>query len=172
MIKTKQDYIDSLKKLKAVVYYKGKRVEDVTAHPAFVPHINAAAKTYELALVPENEDLMTATSHLTGKKSQPLHPCPPEPRRPHQKGPDAPFDLPRDGQLLPALRRLRRHERPVQHDLRNRRKVRHPLSPAHEEIHPVHTGNQLHGGGFHDRPEGGPFQGARPSRPTRTSSPM
>ena len=63
----KIDYLDSLKKLKAVVYYKGKRVEDVTAHPAFIPHINAAAKTYELALVPENEDLMTATSHLTGK---------------------------------------------------------------------------------------------------------
>ena len=46
MIKTKEDYIESLKKLKHVVYYRGKRVEDVTAHPAFVPHINAASKTY------------------------------------------------------------------------------------------------------------------------------
>lgn len=68
MIKTKQDYIESLKKQKLNVYYKGKRVEDVTTHPALLPHINAAAKTYELALRPENEDLMTATSHLTGKK--------------------------------------------------------------------------------------------------------
>ncbi|MCX5906965.1 MAG: 4-hydroxyphenylacetate 3-hydroxylase family protein [Deltaproteobacteria bacterium] len=68
MIKTKEDYINSLKKLNAVVYYKGKRVKDVTTHPAFLPHINAAAKTYELALVPEYEDLLTATSHLTGKK--------------------------------------------------------------------------------------------------------
>ena len=68
MIKTKEDYINSLKKLNPVVYYRGKRVEDVTSHPAFVPHINAAAKTYELALKPEYEDLMTATSHLTGKK--------------------------------------------------------------------------------------------------------
>ena len=68
MIKTKQDYIESLKKQKLNVYYKGKRVEDVTTHPALIPHINAAAKTYELALRPENEDLMTATSHLTGKK--------------------------------------------------------------------------------------------------------
>jgi len=68
MIKTKQDYIESLKKQKLNVYYKGKRVEDVTTHPALIPHINAAAKTYELALRPENEDLMTATSHLTGNK--------------------------------------------------------------------------------------------------------
>jgi aromatic ring hydroxylase len=68
MIKTKEDYINSLKKLNHVVYYKGKRVKDVTTHPAFTPHINAAAKTYDLARVPEYEDLMTATSHLTGKK--------------------------------------------------------------------------------------------------------
>jgi 4-hydroxybutyryl-CoA dehydratase/vinylacetyl-CoA-Delta-isomerase len=68
MIRTKQDYLDSLKKLKHVVYYRGKRVDDVTTHPAFSAHINAAAKTYELALMPEYEDAMTATSHLTGKK--------------------------------------------------------------------------------------------------------
>lgn len=68
MIKTKEDYVNSLKKLNHVVYYKGKRVKDVTAHPAFLPHIHSAAKTYELALIPEYEDLMTATSHLTGKK--------------------------------------------------------------------------------------------------------
>lgn len=68
MIKTKEDYIASLKKQKLNVYYKGKHVEDVTTHPALIPHINAAAKTYELALMPEHEDLMTATSHLTGEK--------------------------------------------------------------------------------------------------------
>lgn len=68
MIKTKEDYMESLRKLNHVVYYKGKRVKDITVHPAFIPHINAAAKTYELALRPEYEDLLTATSHLTGKK--------------------------------------------------------------------------------------------------------
>ncbi len=40
----------------------------LTAHPAFIPHINAAAKTYEMALAPEFEDLATATSHLTGNR--------------------------------------------------------------------------------------------------------
>ena len=68
MIKTKKDYLDSLKNQKLNIYYKGERVEDVTTHPALIPHINAAAKTYELALREENEDLLTATSHLTGKR--------------------------------------------------------------------------------------------------------
>lgn len=68
MIQTRDDYIQSLKKLNHVVYYRAKRVSDVTAHPGFLPHINSAAQTYELARIPEYEDLMTATSHLTGRK--------------------------------------------------------------------------------------------------------
>jgi 4-hydroxybutyryl-CoA dehydratase/vinylacetyl-CoA-Delta-isomerase len=68
MIKTKEDYVESLRRQKLNVFYNGNRVEDVTAHPAFAPHINSAAKTYELALMPEYEDLLTATSHLTGNK--------------------------------------------------------------------------------------------------------
>ncbi len=67
-IMTKKDYIQSLKELHHAVYYNGKRVEDVTEHPALRPHINAAALTYELALRPEHEALMTAVSHLSGKK--------------------------------------------------------------------------------------------------------
>lgn len=67
-IVTKEDYVQSLKDLQSVVYYNGKRVDDVTLHPALQPHINSAALTYELACLPENEDLMTATSHLTGKR--------------------------------------------------------------------------------------------------------
>jgi 4-hydroxybutyryl-CoA dehydratase/vinylacetyl-CoA-Delta-isomerase len=67
-IVTKEDYVQSLKDLHHVVYYNGKRVEDVTEHPALRPHINSAALTYELALRPEHEALMTAISHLTGKK--------------------------------------------------------------------------------------------------------
>ena len=68
MIRTKEDYIRSLREQKLKVYYNGQRVLDVTTHPAFIPHINSAAKTYELAMKPEFEDLMTARSNLTGKK--------------------------------------------------------------------------------------------------------
>jgi len=69
MIRTREDYLQSLKDLGHVVYFKGERVPDVTAHPSLIPHINSAAKTYELAMMPEHEDLLTATSHLTGKKT-------------------------------------------------------------------------------------------------------
>ncbi|MGQ9638722.1 MAG: 4-hydroxyphenylacetate 3-hydroxylase family protein [Thermodesulfobacteriota bacterium] len=67
-ILTKEDYIQSLKDLHHVVYYNGKHLEDITEHPGIRPHINSAALTYELALKPEYEDLMTATSHITGKR--------------------------------------------------------------------------------------------------------
>ena len=67
-IVTKEDYVNSLRELKHTVYFDGRQVDDVTAHPAFIPHINAAAKTYEMALRPEFEDLATATSHLTGER--------------------------------------------------------------------------------------------------------
>ena len=67
-IRTKEDYVRSLKEQKVLIYYNGEQVEDRSTHPAFVPHINSAAKTYELALMPEYEDLLTAVSSITGKK--------------------------------------------------------------------------------------------------------
>jgi 4-hydroxybutyryl-CoA dehydratase/vinylacetyl-CoA-Delta-isomerase len=67
-ILTKDDYLRSLQELGHVIYYNGQRVPDITTHPGFIPHINAAAMTYEMALRPEFEDLATATSHLTGKR--------------------------------------------------------------------------------------------------------
>jgi len=65
---TKEEYIRSLKKLKLQVYILGERVEAPTEHPIIRPSLNAVAMTYELAQRPEYEDLMTATSSLTGEK--------------------------------------------------------------------------------------------------------
>ena len=67
-IVTKADYVQSLKDQKVVIYYNGRLVEDRSSHPGFVPHINSAAMTYELAHDPQYEDIMTTTSHLTGEK--------------------------------------------------------------------------------------------------------
>lgn len=67
-MKTGQEYIESLRKLKPVIYYRGKRITNHVDHPAIRPHINSAAVTYEFAFKPEFEELATATSHLTGKK--------------------------------------------------------------------------------------------------------
>lgn len=61
-------YRESLRTLKLNVYAFGEKIENVVDHPLFAPHINAAALTYELAHDPTAEDLVTATSHLTGKK--------------------------------------------------------------------------------------------------------
>ncbi|MBS7526226.1 4-hydroxyphenylacetate 3-hydroxylase family protein [Fusibacter paucivorans] len=67
-IKTKEDYIESLRKLNTKVYMFGELVENPVDHPIIRPSINSVAMTYELANNPEYEDLMTVTSHLTGEK--------------------------------------------------------------------------------------------------------
>jgi 4-hydroxybutyryl-CoA dehydratase/vinylacetyl-CoA-Delta-isomerase len=59
-------YRESLRRLHPVIYYRGKRIEDVTRHPATAPHVRAAAMTYALAHSQEHRDLATAQSHLTG----------------------------------------------------------------------------------------------------------
>ena len=61
------EYIGSLRALNPVIYYKGKRIDDVTRHPATAPHVRAAAMTYSLAAKEEYRDLATAKSHLTGR---------------------------------------------------------------------------------------------------------
>ncbi len=66
-LKNGTEYIESLRKLKPIIYYKGKKIEDVTRHPATAPHVRAAAMTYALASDDEYRDLATATSHLTGR---------------------------------------------------------------------------------------------------------
>ena len=45
------EYIESLRALNPVIYYKGERIDDVTRHPATAPHVRAAAMTYSLAAV-------------------------------------------------------------------------------------------------------------------------
>ena len=67
-IRTKQDYVESLRKQKVNLYFMGEKVADRSTFPAFVPHINCAAKTYEMALLPEFEDLLTAKSHLSDNR--------------------------------------------------------------------------------------------------------
>jgi 4-hydroxybutyryl-CoA dehydratase/vinylacetyl-CoA-Delta-isomerase len=65
---TAGQYEESLKRLNLVVYMFGKKLENVVDDPIIRPSMLAVAKTYELAHRPEHEDIMTATSHITGKK--------------------------------------------------------------------------------------------------------
>ncbi|HMF32013.1 MAG TPA: 4-hydroxyphenylacetate 3-hydroxylase N-terminal domain-containing protein, partial [Candidatus Lokiarchaeia archaeon] len=67
-MKTPPEYIDSLRKLNLVVYLLGERVSNVVDDPIIRPSLNAVALTYALAQDPQYEDIMTATSHITGNK--------------------------------------------------------------------------------------------------------
>ncbi len=66
-IKNGAQYIESLRRLRPRIYYKGEKIQDVTRHPATAPHVRAAAMTYALAGKKEYRELATATSHLTGR---------------------------------------------------------------------------------------------------------
>ena len=65
---TGKEYIESLRKLNPKVYLFGELIENPVDHPILRPSVNSIAMTYDLAHDPEYEDVMTATSHLTGKK--------------------------------------------------------------------------------------------------------
>jgi 4-hydroxybutyryl-CoA dehydratase/vinylacetyl-CoA-Delta-isomerase len=60
-------YMESLRGLEPRIFYKGKRIKDVTRHPATAPHVRAAAMTYAVAAKKKYRDLATAESHLTGR---------------------------------------------------------------------------------------------------------
>ncbi len=67
-LKTPQQYLDELRQMNIELYMFGEKVENRVDHPIIRPSINSVAMTYKLALDPEYEDIMTATSNLTGKK--------------------------------------------------------------------------------------------------------
>ena len=65
---TGAQYEESLRKMNFKVYLQGERVANPVDHPIIRPSMNSVKATYELAEKPEYEELMTATSHLSGKK--------------------------------------------------------------------------------------------------------
>jgi 4-hydroxybutyryl-CoA dehydratase/vinylacetyl-CoA-Delta-isomerase len=65
---TPQQYEESLRKLKLCVYMFGKRLASPVDDPIIRPSMNAVAMTYEMAARPEHAELMTAASHLSGRR--------------------------------------------------------------------------------------------------------
>lgn len=66
-LRTRQAYIDSLRKLNLNVWMFGEKLDSPVDHPIIIPSMNAVAMTYELAQAPEHQDLTTAVSHLSGR---------------------------------------------------------------------------------------------------------
>ena len=56
------EFIESLKKRKPNVYCLGKKVEDVLEHPVLKSTVATVARTYDLALNPKYQDLLTVES--------------------------------------------------------------------------------------------------------------
>lgn len=67
-LKTRDQYIESMRKMNIQLYMFGKKVENPVDDKIVRPSLNSVAMTYELAQNPEFEDLMTAKSNLTGEK--------------------------------------------------------------------------------------------------------
>jgi 4-hydroxybutyryl-CoA dehydratase/vinylacetyl-CoA-Delta-isomerase len=70
-MKTAQEYLDSIREMRFELYMFGERVANHADNPIVKPARNCVAATYELAeesRFPQYHDVMTATSHLTGKK--------------------------------------------------------------------------------------------------------
>ena len=69
-MKTGKEYIESLRSRNIKVYFKGELLNPKTLpdNPFLRGHVQSAALTYDLAFDPTTEDLVVATSHLTGKR--------------------------------------------------------------------------------------------------------
>lgn len=65
---TSKQYVESLAKMKRNIWFQGKKIEDPINHPLLIPSRKCLEETYDMALMPEYEDLMTATSQFTGHK--------------------------------------------------------------------------------------------------------
>ncbi len=58
---TGEQYVESMRKLKLNVYMFGKKIENPVDDPILRPSLNSVKMTYDLAQLPEYEDLMTVT---------------------------------------------------------------------------------------------------------------
>ena len=65
---TGEQYIESIRNLKMQVYMFGKKIEHPTEDPILRPSLNSVRMTYDLAQIPEYQDLMTAISPLTNQR--------------------------------------------------------------------------------------------------------
>ena len=65
---TGDQYVESIRKMKMNIYFQGKKVENWVDDPIIRPSLNCLKLNYDMALMPEYEDLCTTSSNLTGEK--------------------------------------------------------------------------------------------------------
>ena len=57
---TGEQYIESIRKIPMEIYMFGKKVENPVDNPILRPSLNSVRMTYDLAQMPEYQELMTA----------------------------------------------------------------------------------------------------------------
>ena len=67
-VKTVEEYVESLRKLKPTAYMFGEKLENVVDNPRIRGGINATGATYELANSEKYRDLFTTVSPFTGER--------------------------------------------------------------------------------------------------------
>lgn len=67
-LKTSAQYVESLRNMNMNIYYQGTKIQNPVDHPIIRPSLNCLIESYDLAMDPEYEDLMTTTSIITGRK--------------------------------------------------------------------------------------------------------
>lgn len=65
---TGQQYIESIQAMNMEIWMFGEKIESSVTNEILRPSLNSVKATYDLAQQAEYEELMTATSHLNGKK--------------------------------------------------------------------------------------------------------
>ena len=65
---TGEQYVESIRGLNLKVYLFGERLDNPVDNPILRPSLNSVKATYDMAAMPEYEELMTAVSHLTGER--------------------------------------------------------------------------------------------------------
>jgi len=63
-VKTKNEYIESLRKMNPTVYMFGEKITDIVDNPRLRPGIEATGATYEIAELDEYKDLVITESPL------------------------------------------------------------------------------------------------------------
>ncbi len=67
-LKTGAEYIESIRKMNMSIYLFGEKVENPVDNPILRPSLNSVRMTYDLAQMPEYQDLMTVISPFTGER--------------------------------------------------------------------------------------------------------
>ncbi len=65
---TSKQYVESLARMNRRIFFQGELIKDPINDPMLIPSRRCLEETYDMAFMPEYEELMTATSQFTGHK--------------------------------------------------------------------------------------------------------